>query len=123
MPLRRQALDTSDSRWRGDLPRLVETLAKRPVLTLQSPDKEAEPPKGKKEMWVGIVVGVLALTEISTSVPNTANTNTDAPPISPPVPPEVPVTPARPVQPIQPVETAPSVPESANGQFPAQMFR
>ena len=68
-------------------------------------------------MWIGIVVGVLVLIEISTYAPN--STNTDAPPISPPVQPEVPVPPAQPVQPtvpaqpVQPVVTAPTAPDIA----------
>ncbi len=94
--VRRQALESSDSRWRGDLQRLVETLAKLPGLALQKPGKDAEPPKSKKKMWIGIVVGVLVLVEVATYLPNSANTNTNAPPLSPPVQPEVPLTPAQP---------------------------
>ena len=111
--VRRQALELADTRWRGDLQRLVETLAKLPGLKLQSSDQEAEPPKSRKKMWIGIVVGVLVLVEIATYAPNPANTNTDAPQVRPQVQPEVPVQPTAPVQPIQPVVSAPSLPDIA----------
>ena len=114
--VRRQALDISDSRWRGDLQRLVETLAKLPGLALQRPSQEAEPPKSKKKMWIGIVIGVLVLIEVATYLPNSENTNTGAVPVSPPVQPEVPVQPTQPAQPslpAPPVVTAPVVPDIA----------
>jgi hypothetical protein len=108
--VRRQALELADTRWRGDMQRLVDTLAKLPGLKLQPTEKEAQPPKSKTKLWIGIAVGVLVLAEISTYAPNQANTTPDAPPISPPA---QPVQPTQPAQPTQPVVTAPVAPDIA----------
>jgi TIR domain len=73
--IRRQALELSDSRWRGDVQRLVEMLAKVPGLRrltmADSPGAAAatatvsgatKPPKaGKGQLWLGVAIGVLGL--------------------------------------------------------------
>jgi hypothetical protein len=70
--IRRQALELSDSRWRGDVQRLVETLAKVPGLrrltmadSAAAATASAPPPKpaksGKGQLWLGIALGVLGL--------------------------------------------------------------
>lgn len=72
--VRRQALELSDSRWRGDLLRLVEVLAKVPGLRrltmADAPGAAAaatvsaatKPTKaGKGQLWLGIAIGVLGL--------------------------------------------------------------
>jgi TIR domain len=72
--IRRQALELSDSRWRSDVQRLVETLAKVPGLrrltVADSPGAAAaatgsgstRPPRaGKGQLWLGIAIGALGL--------------------------------------------------------------
>ncbi len=77
---RRQALDLADNRWRGDLLRLVETLARVPGLKRlsvadsqrggasvdRSPPPVAPPPvaparRGNSQLWMGVGIGVLGL--------------------------------------------------------------
>ncbi len=65
---RRQALDMSDSRWRGDLQRLVEALEKIPGLSrgaraAPAVDPGQAPPArgGRKPLALGIGLGVLGL--------------------------------------------------------------
>ena len=69
--VRRQALDLADGRWRGDLQRLVETLARVPGLHLVGPGPgptpapsppdpapvPAPPPASKKGLWTGVALG------------------------------------------------------------------
>jgi hypothetical protein len=70
--VRRQALDLADGRWKGDLQRLVETLARVPGLRLVAPGPAPAPapapapspvptpppaPASKKGLWTGIVLG------------------------------------------------------------------
>lgn len=69
--VRRQALDMSDSRWRGDLQRLIEALEKVPGLhridppaPVPVPPPAPPPPSAGKGRWVAIgagVIGVLAV--------------------------------------------------------------
>ncbi|MEJ6005672.1 toll/interleukin-1 receptor domain-containing protein [Paucibacter sp. AS339] len=71
--VRRQCMDLADARWRGDLQRLVETLARVPGLKLKgaeeksaTPPLKAEPPKGsRKQLWLGIGLGVFGLIVLS----------------------------------------------------------
>lgn len=129
--VRRQALELADSRWRGDLQRLVDTLAKLPGLPLQSSDPEREPPKSGKKLWIGIVIGVLVLVELASYAPK--STDAEAPgsassgghpeadvPAVPATPGPTPASPAPqvqqpvvPVQAPQPVVATPSVPNIA----------
>ncbi len=58
--VRRQALERADGRWKGDLQRLVDTLARVPGLKLQSHPPApvpAPPAPGKKGLWTGIALG------------------------------------------------------------------
>lgn len=66
--VRRQALEIADSRWRGDLQRLVDTLARIPGLDRKRPLPPDPPPvppppapSGKKQLWTGIAIGVFGL--------------------------------------------------------------
>jgi hypothetical protein len=72
--IRRQALELSDSRWRGDVQRLVEVLAKVPGLRRLKMSEAAgatafakgsgatQPPQaGKGQLWLGIAIGALGL--------------------------------------------------------------
>ena len=67
---RRQALDMSDTRWRGDLQRLIEALDKLPGLQrldqtepappTPEPPTPAPPPK-RKGLWLGVAIGAAAV--------------------------------------------------------------
>lgn len=129
--VRRQALELADTRWRGDLQRLVDTLAKLPGLQRQPAGQDSEPPKSRKKLWIGIVVGVLVLIELASYAPK--STDADAPGSAssggradvdgPSVPttlalpaPASPAPHAQPVVPVQapqPVVATPSVPDIA----------
>lgn len=124
--VRRQALELADSRWRGDLQRLVDTLAKLPGLPLQSSGQDSAPPKSRKKLWIGIVVGVLVLIELASYAPK--STDVEAPSNAssagpseadvPSVPTPAPAAPqvqqqVVPVQAPQPVVATPSVPNIA----------
>ena len=130
--VRRQALELADTRWRGDLQRLVDTLAKLPGLQRQATGPDSEPPKSRMKLWIGIVVGVLVLIELASYAPKStdaeatgdtssedASADADVPsvpatPVSP-APPVQPVAPVQATQPVvsQPVLSAPTVPNIA----------
>lgn len=69
--VRRQALEIADSRWRGDLQRLVETLARVPGLSLRSAPAGASPPSappaapepagGTGRRWLWGMAGIVAV--------------------------------------------------------------
>ncbi len=64
--VRRQALDMSDSRWRGDLQRLIEALEKVPGLGRLDPPAPSPPPvpapaPAGKGRWVWIGAGALGV--------------------------------------------------------------
>lgn len=67
--VRRQALELSDNRWRGDLQRLVETLARVPGLTRRDTPAPAPAPvpppapakSGMRSMLIGAGIGVFGL--------------------------------------------------------------
>lgn len=135
--VRRQALELADTRWRGDLQRLVDTLAKLPGLQRQPAGQDSEPPKSRKKLWIGIVVGVLVLIELASYAPKSpdaeapgnassaGNADADVPsvpatptPVSTSVPTPAPAAPqvqqqVVPVQAAQPVAATPSVPDIA----------
>lgn len=125
--VRRQALELADTRWRGDLQRLVDTLAKLPGLQRQPAGQDSEPPKSRKKLWIGIVVGVLVLIELASYAPkstddhgsgNTSSAGSAESDVSPVPATSVP-TPASPapqvvpVQAPQPVVATPTVPNIA----------
>jgi hypothetical protein len=74
----RQALELADGRWKGDLARLVEALGRLPGLkaaTSPLPQAPAAPPpapaaprSSKKQLWVGIAIGIVALAGVSLMV-------------------------------------------------------
>lgn len=102
--VRRQALEIADTRWRGDLQRLVETLARLPGLRRKDDDKKPDPPEGsKKPLWTGIAIGVFGLLAVAGYV-------AEPEPVVP-VPPEPvyepPVEPTRPVEPPRSTHTDP----------------
>jgi len=62
--VRRQAFELTDGRWRGDLQRLVDALARVPGLTLKKTLPPAPPPPRKRNLkpWLAAaVVGLLAV--------------------------------------------------------------
>ncbi len=78
--VRRQSMDLSDARWRGDLQRLIDTLARVPGLRLQSTDSSrgaasaapAQAPlqaqaakSSRKQLWLGMGLGVFGLVALS----------------------------------------------------------
>ncbi|MCV2349627.1 toll/interleukin-1 receptor domain-containing protein [Paucibacter sp. Y2R2-4] len=86
--VRRQSMDLADARWRGDLQRLIETLERVPGLHLkpssadkaEKPEPAPMPPKsGRKQLWVGMGLGVFGLIVLSLLVEgNKATEDTQA---------------------------------------------
>lgn len=71
-PLRkRQAIELSDARWRGDVERLVQTLARVPGIHRVAPASAtpaaAPAAKGgsRKQLWIGAVLGIAGLLVIA----------------------------------------------------------
>ena len=114
--VRRQALEIADSRWRGDLQRLVDTLARIPGLDLlrpappgpapaPAPSPTPSPtPAGKKQLWSGIAIGVFGLLAVAGYLAEPGDTPPPGPgPDNPtPLPPPTPVPPPRIVSPTVP---------------------
>jgi hypothetical protein len=65
--VRRQKLDVDDARWRGDLAKLVDTLARLPGLERKTPPPPPPPPppSGKGSLWKGVGIGVVGLLVVS----------------------------------------------------------
>lgn len=84
--VRRQALEIADNRWRGDLQRLVDTLSRVPGLTLQRQAPVAPPPvaataaqpRGRKQLWLGIAIGVVGLLVVGAYVAEQEKTDREA---------------------------------------------
>lgn len=112
--VRRQALEISDMRWRGDLQRLVDTLARVPGLALQGPPSvsvspsvgalSAPHPPGKKQLWIGIAIGVFGLLGVGAYVAEQDKGN------AAPVEPMVALPPASPVPVLATPAPAPAAP-------------
>jgi TIR domain len=77
--VRRQALEIADTRWRGDLQRLAETLARVPGLSLASPAPAPTPlpvpppgpapsSGGRKQLWIGMAIGVVGILVVAANV-------------------------------------------------------
>jgi len=66
-------MDLSDARWRGDLQRLIDTLARVPGLRLKQTSDKTEtlattpvaPKSGRKQLWLGMGLGVFGLIVLS----------------------------------------------------------
>ena len=69
--VRRQAMELSDVRWRGDLRRLIDALAKIPGFEPKRLDDDRPPARpNRKWMWIGGAVVVLALGALSSLLEN-----------------------------------------------------
>jgi len=98
--VRRQALELADGRWRGDLQRLVETLARVPGLRrvvaepvpgpAPSPVPTPPPaPASKKGLWTGVALGAGGLLLVAGIF---GNTDTEPEPTPVPAPSPAPLT-------------------------------
>lgn len=105
---RRQTVELSDSRWRGDLRRLVDTLARVPGLERRKTHAEsASRHGGRRSLWLGAGLGVFGLVALMGLFADLGGD--DALPVPPPVQPvEAGVAPLPPVNDLLArVDTAP----------------
>ena len=119
--VRRQALELADGRWRGDLQRLVETLARVPGLNLLKPAPGPEgrephpqpvrepervpPPASKKGLWTGVALGAGGLLVVAAMVAEPQHPDPEPSPAPAPLPGPVLApgpAPARAPAPVQP---------------------
>ena len=69
--VRRQAMELSDVRWRGDLRRLIDALAKLPGFEPKKPvDNNGPAQPSRKWWWIGGTVALLVLGALSSLMEN-----------------------------------------------------